>query len=54
MLTAFSGLIAGAAHVITGPDHLAAVAPIAVDDPRRATRLGFQSVADGLKARVEG
>ncbi len=37
----FAGLVAGAAHVITGPDHLAALAPIAVDSPKRATRLGF-------------
>jgi len=42
MLTLFSGLAAGAAHVVTGPDHLAALAPIAVDEPRRAARLGFR------------
>ncbi|MCK5941773.1 MAG: nickel transporter [Planctomycetes bacterium] len=29
------GLLAGAAHVLTGPDHLAGVAPLAVDRPRR-------------------
>ena len=37
----FAGLTAGAAHVVAGPDHLAALAPIAVNDPRRAARLGF-------------
>ena len=30
------------AHVITGPDHLAALAPIAVDRPRRAMALGLR------------
>ena len=34
-------MAAGAAHVVAGPDHLAALAPIAVNEPRRATRLGF-------------
>ncbi|MEM7198932.1 MAG: hydantoin utilization protein A [Planctomycetota bacterium] len=29
------GLLAGAAHVMTGPDHLAGVAPLAVGAPRR-------------------
>ena len=37
-----TGLAAGAAHVFSGPDHLAALAPIAADDPARATRLGFR------------
>jgi len=49
MLTLFSGLAAGAAHVVTGPDHLAALAPIAVDEPKRAARLGFRwGVGHGL------
>ncbi len=30
-----AGLIAGAAHVFTGPDHLAAVAPLAVEQQKR-------------------
>lgn len=34
MFTAVSGLLAGAAHVVTGPDHLAAVAPFAVERRR--------------------
>ena len=34
MLTAFTGLLAGFLHVLAGPDHLAAVAPIAADRPR--------------------
>ena len=35
-----SGLIAGLIHTISGPDHLAALAPIAAADHRRAVRLG--------------
>lgn len=31
MLTALGGLLAGAVHTLGGPDHLAAVAPLAVD-----------------------
>lgn len=34
MLTALSGLLAGAAHTLSGPDHLAAVAPLAVGRDR--------------------
>lgn len=37
-----SGLAAGSAHVVTGPDHLAALAPIAADQPRRAAALGVR------------
>jgi hypothetical protein len=36
MISIISGLIAGAVHVVTGPDHLTAVAPLAVRRPRRA------------------
>ncbi len=42
MLTFLSGLTAGAVHVVTGPDHLAALAPIAVDQPRRALAIGMR------------
>lgn len=35
-----AGLIAGAAHVISGPDHLAAVLPLAVASPVRAMKAG--------------
>ena len=42
MLTFLSGLAAGAVHVVTGPDHLAALAPIAVDQPRRALAIGMR------------
>ena len=45
MIAAFTGLIAGFVHVLTGPDHLVAIAPLAVRRPRRAwlpgVRWGF-------------
>ncbi len=36
MIAILTGLIAGLVHVLTGPDHLTAVAPLAVRQPRRA------------------
>jgi ABC-type nickel/cobalt efflux system permease component RcnA len=36
MITVLTGFVAGAAHVWTGPDHLAALAPLAADQPSRA------------------
>lgn len=45
MIAAITGLIAGAVHVWTGPDHLTAIAPLAVRQRRRAwlpgVRWGF-------------
>jgi hypothetical protein len=35
MLTVLTGAAAGLFHVLSGPDHLAAVAPLAADDRRR-------------------
>jgi hypothetical protein len=35
-----AGALAGSLHVISGPDHLAAVAPSACADPAAATRVG--------------
>jgi threonine/homoserine/homoserine lactone efflux protein len=35
MLTVLTGAAAGLFHVLSGPDHLAAVAPLAVDERRR-------------------
>lgn len=40
MIVVLSGLAAGAAHVVTGPDHLAAIAPLAVHEPARGMRVG--------------
>jgi len=36
MIAILTGLIAGLIHVLTGPDHLTAIAPLAVRQPRRA------------------
>jgi hypothetical protein len=41
MLTLFSGALAGLVHVLAGPDHLAAVAPMALADRRRGWYAGF-------------
>jgi hypothetical protein len=45
MIAAFTGLVAGIIHVWSGPDHLAAIAPLAVRQPRRSwiagARWGF-------------
>lgn len=37
----FAGLLAAMIHVITGPDHLAAVLPFAVESKRRAWKIGL-------------
>lgn len=45
MISLLTGLVAGAVHVWSGPDHLAAIAPLAVRRPQRAwlpgARWGF-------------
>jgi hypothetical protein len=40
MILAIDGLLAGAAHVLTGPDHLVGVAPLAVEEAADGTRHG--------------
>lgn len=42
MLTALAGLTAGLLHVLSGPDHLAAVAPLATETDRAPWRAGLQ------------
>jgi hypothetical protein len=42
MLALFAGLAAGLLHVFSGPDHLAAIAPLAIDGHRRGWRTGLQ------------
>lgn len=42
MTIAIAGLLAGFIHVFSGPDHLAAIAPYAVDGKRRAWRTGIR------------
>lgn len=39
-MVALAGLGAGALHVVSGPDHLAALGPVAASAPERAVRLG--------------
>jgi sulfite exporter TauE/SafE len=42
MISAIAGLVAGSLHVLSGPDHLAAIAPLAVDARRRAWTTGLR------------
>lgn len=42
MIALLSGLLAGAGHVWSGPDHLAAIAPLAVRHPRRSWLPGLR------------
>ena len=42
MFAFFAGLAAGLLHVFSGPDHLAAVAPLAADGSRHPWRTGLQ------------
>jgi hypothetical protein len=42
MFAIFAGLAAGLLHVFSGPDHLAAVAPLAADTERGHWRTGLQ------------
>lgn len=42
MIAILSGLITGAGHVWSGPDHLTAVAPLAVRQPNRSWVLGLR------------
>jgi ABC-type nickel/cobalt efflux system permease component RcnA len=42
MIALLTGLIAGAVHVVSGPDHLTAVAPLAVRGSRRAWLSGVR------------
>lgn len=41
MLTVITGALAGMFHVLAGPDHLAAVAPLAIEDRRRGWIAGW-------------
>lgn len=42
MLGILTGLFAGLLHVLSGPDHLAAIAPLAARRPRQALALGVR------------
>ena len=42
MLSLFAGLLAGAAHVIAGPDHWVAVTPLSIAQPKKAVYVGMK------------
>lgn len=41
VLSALAGLLAGLVHALSGPDHLSAVAPLVIQEPRRRWRTGL-------------
>lgn len=41
MVTIITGFLASIAHVVTGPDHLAAVTPLAIDSRKRSWQIGL-------------
>ncbi len=42
LIPAVAGLLAGASHALSGPDHLAAVLPLAAEAPERAARTSLR------------
>lgn len=55
ILAIATGLAAGLIHVVSGPDHLAAVLPFAVDAPKRSFKLGvFWGLGHGLGVIILG
>ena len=42
MLSFLAGFLAGAAHVITGPDHWVAITPLSVAQPEHSLRIGLR------------
>jgi hypothetical protein len=51
MIAIFAGLAAGLLHVFSGPDHLAAIAPLVLSEksPRSAERFRVEGLALGLQ-----
>ncbi|MFZ4521945.1 MAG: hypothetical protein ACOYNC_09575 [Bacteroidales bacterium] len=41
MITFLTGFVASIAHVVTGPDHLAAVTPLAIDSRKKSWMIGL-------------
>lgn len=55
MILILTGLSAGALHVVSGPDHLAVVAPLVAEQPSKGFRLGFQwGLGHGLGVVILG
>ena len=53
MLLILTGLSAGALHVLSGPDHLAVVAPLVAEKPSKGLQLGFKwGLGHGLGVSV--
>lgn len=42
MISAILGFAAGSIHVLTGPDHLAAISPLAIENRTKASMVGFK------------
>jgi high-affinity nickel permease len=42
ILPSLSGLVAGTVHVVSGPDHLAAIAPLSAEGKTGSWRIGFR------------
>jgi sulfite exporter TauE/SafE len=42
MISAILGFAAGSIHVLTGPDHLAAISPIAIENKDKSSLVGFK------------
>lgn len=55
MIPILTGLAAGGLHVFSGVDHLAALAPAAVENPANATRTGiFWGLGHGIGVSIVG
>ena len=55
MLLILTGLSAGALHVVSGPDHLAVVAPLVAENPSKGFQLGFRwGLGHGLGVVILG
>jgi ABC-type nickel/cobalt efflux system permease component RcnA len=42
ILASLSGMVAGTVHVVSGPDHIAAIAPLAAEGKQGAWKIGFR------------
>jgi cytochrome c biogenesis protein CcdA len=55
MIAPLAGLVAGIAHAVSGPDHLAAVAPLSLSGGKRSWRVGVQwGLGHALSVAVVG
>jgi hydrogenase/urease accessory protein HupE len=55
LVTGLAGLTAGLIHALSGPDHLSAVAPLVINEPRRRWRMGlFWGIGHSLGVWIVG